>query len=155
MIVKEIEGAVVGAGTVLNGKQLEDVAKRGAKFVVSPGVTESLLAAAKENPVPLLPGTANASDVMRLLDQGYDFMKFFPAEPAGGTAYLKSLAGPLPGASFCPTGGIGLKNARDYLALSNVVCVGGSWVAPADKLAAGDWTGIEALARDAADLQLR
>ena len=152
VIGKEIEGAVVGAGTVLNGEQLEDVAKRGAKFAVSPGVTESLLDAAKENPVPLLPGTANASDVMRLLDQGYDFMKFFPAEPAGGTVYLKSLAGPLPGASFCPTGGIGLKNAADYLALSNVVCVGGSWVAPADKLASGDWTGIEALARDAAGL---
>lgn len=152
VIGKEVDGAVVGAGTVLGADQLEDVAKVGAKFAVSPGVTGSLLDAAKDSPVSLLPGTANASDVMRLLDQGYSFMKFFPAEPAGGTAYLKSLASPLPAATFCPTGGIGLKNAKDYLALSNVICVGGSWVAPADKVAAGDWSAIEALARDAADL---
>lgn len=154
VMAAEVEGAVVGAGTVLNARQLDEVAKRGAKFAVSPGVSDGLLTAAKDGPVPLLPGTANASDVMRLLDHGYDFMKFFPAEPAGGTAYLKSLASPLSAATFCPTGGIGLSNARDYLALSNVICVGGSWVAPSDKMASGDWAGIESLAREAAALPL-
>ncbi len=152
VIAAEVEGAVVGAGTVLNSGQLEAVAKRGAKFAVSPGVIDSLLAAAQDSPVPLLPGTANASDVMRLLDHGYHFMKFFPAEPAGGKSYLKALSSPLPSASFCPTGGIGLKNAPDYLALANVVCVGGSWVAPADAIASGDWPRIENLAREAASL---
>jgi 2-dehydro-3-deoxyphosphogluconate aldolase/(4S)-4-hydroxy-2-oxoglutarate aldolase len=152
VIGKEVEGAVVGAGTVLNGDQLDAVAKRGARFAVSPGVTDTLLAAAKDNPVPLLPGTATASDVMRLLDHGFDFMKFFPAEPAGGAPYLKALASPLPAASFCPTGGISLNNAKDYLALPNVVCVGGSWVAPAKAVASGDWETIEALAKEAASL---
>ncbi len=150
VIAAEIEGAVVGAGTVLNGDQLEAVARRGAKFAVSPGVTDTLLRDARDLPVPLLPGTATASDVMRLLDHGFAFMKFFPAEPAGGIAYLKALASPLPGASFCPTGGISLKNISDYLALPNVVCVGGSWVAPAAAIAAGDWDMIENLAREAA-----
>ena len=153
VIADEVEGAVAGAGTVLNGSQLDAVAKAGAKFAVSPGVTDNLLAAAKDTPVPLLPGTATASDVMRLLDHGFDFMKFFPAEPAGGLPYLKALASPLPAASFCPTGGINLNNASDYLALPNVVCVGGSWVAPARTVAAGDWASIEALAREAASLQ--
>ncbi len=153
IIADEVEDAVVGAGTVLDGNQLEAVAKRGAKFAVSPGVTDRLLAAANDIPCPLLPGTATASDVMRLLDHGFEFMKFFPAEPAGGRAYLKGLASPLPAASFCPTGGIGPGNASDYLALPNVVCVGGSWVAPKQAVAEGDWAAIEALARDAANLQ--
>lgn len=152
VIAAEVEDAVVGAGTVLNPAQLEEVARRGAKFAVSPGVTERLLAAAKDIPVPLLPGTATASDVMRLLDHGYRFMKFFPAEPAGGRHYLKALASPLPEARFCPTGGIGLDNAGDYLSLPNVICVGGSWVAPADAVRASDWAKIEALAREAAAL---
>jgi 2-dehydro-3-deoxyphosphogluconate aldolase/(4S)-4-hydroxy-2-oxoglutarate aldolase len=151
-IAREVEGAVVGAGTVLNVEQFEAVAKRGAKFAVSPGVTDNLLAAAKDIPCPLLPGTATASDVMRLLDHGFEFMKFFPAEPAGGRAYLKALGSPLPGASFCPTGGIGPNNAQDYLALPNVICVGGSWVAPPKAVATGDWVTIENLAREAAGL---
>lgn len=152
-IASEVEDAVVGAGTVLNSDKLEAVARRGAKFAVSPGVTDNLLAAAKNTHVPLLPGTATASDVMRLLDHDFAFMKFFPAEPAGGTAYLKALASPLPAASFCPTGGISLKNAHDYLALPNVVCVGGSWVAPSKAIAAGDWVTVENLAREAAGLK--
>jgi 2-dehydro-3-deoxyphosphogluconate aldolase/(4S)-4-hydroxy-2-oxoglutarate aldolase len=146
----EVEGAVVGAGTVLNATQLDAAASRGARFAVSPGVTETLLDAAEDSPVPLLPGTANASDVMCLLERGYRFMKFFPAEPAGGIDYLQALASPLSRASFCPTGGIGLDNARYYLALPNVICVGGSWVAPRDAVKAGDWGRIEALAREAA-----
>lgn len=153
-IASEVEDAVVGAGTVLNSDQLEAVTRRGAKFAVSPGVTDNLLAAAKNTPVPLLPGTATAGDVMRLLDHDFAFMKFFPAEPAGGTAYLKALASPLPAASFCPTGGISLKNAHDYLALPNVVCVGGSWVAPSKAIAAGDWVTVENLAREAAGLKV-
>ncbi len=151
-IAAEVQGAVVGAGTVLNATQLEEVEKRGAKFAVSPGATDRLLDAAAEGPVPLLPGTANAGDVMRLLDRDYSLMKFFPAEQAGGASYLKALASPLADAKFCPTGGIGPKNVMDYLSLPNVVCVGGSWVAPADKMEAGDWAGIEALAREAAGL---
>lgn len=153
VIASEVEGAVVGAGTVLSPAQLDQVAKLGARFAVSPGVTDSLLAAAKDSPLPLLPGTASASDVMRLLDHGYQFMKFFPAEPAGGRRYLKALASPLPEARFCPTGGIGADNAGDYLALPNVICVGGSWVAPADAVRAGDWTAIEILARTAKSLR--
>ncbi|MGI9452268.1 MAG: bifunctional 4-hydroxy-2-oxoglutarate aldolase/2-dehydro-3-deoxy-phosphogluconate aldolase, partial [Geminicoccaceae bacterium] len=152
-IADEVDGAVVGAGTVLNSEQFEAVAKHGAKFAVSPGVTDNLLAAANNIPCPLLPGTATASDVMRLLDHGFDFMKFFPAEPAGGRAYLKALASPLPAAAFCPTGGIGPGNAKDYLALPNVICVGGSWVAPAKAVATGDWATIENLARGAANLK--
>lgn len=153
VIASEVEGAVVGAGTVLCPAQLDQVAELGARFAVSPGVTDSLLAAAKDSPVPLLPGTASASDVMRLLDHGYQFMKFFPAEPAGGRRYLKALASPLPEARFCPTGGIGADNAGDYLALPNVICVGGSWVAPVDAVRAGDWTAIERLARTAKSLR--
>lgn len=153
VIAAEVEGAVVGAGTVLSPTQLGEVAARGARFAVSPGVTDSLLTAAEDSPVPLLPGTANASDVMRLLDHGYHFMKFFPAEPAGGRHYLKALFSPLPQARFCPTGGIGADNAGDYLALPNVICVGGSWVAPADAVRAGDWSAIETLARAAKALR--
>ena len=152
VISDEVEDAVVGAGTVLDGDQLDAITKRGAKFAVSPGVTDRLLDAAKDIPCPLLPGTASASDVMHLLDHGFEFMKFFPAEPAGGKAYLKALSSPLPAASFCPTGGIGPANAKDYLDLPNVVCVGGSWVAPKQAVAEGDWATIEGVAREAASL---
>ncbi|MGI9434703.1 MAG: bifunctional 4-hydroxy-2-oxoglutarate aldolase/2-dehydro-3-deoxy-phosphogluconate aldolase [Geminicoccaceae bacterium] len=152
-VAAEVEHAVVGAGTVLNANQLDQATKRGAKFAVSPGVSDQLLSAAADNPVPLLPGTATASDVMRLLDSGYCFMKFFPAEPAGGRAYLKALSAPLQAAKFCPTGGIGIENAQDYLSLPNVICIGGSWVAPADAIQAADWPRIETLARQAASLE--
>ena len=149
----ELEGAIVGAGTVLTPTQYRDAERAGARFVVSPGATPTLLEAAAASPVPLLPGTATASEVMRLLEHGCRWLKFFPAEPAGGIAYLKALASPLPEARFCPTGGIDAGRAVQYLSLSNVVCVGGSWVAPNDAVAAGDWPRIVELARAAAALK--
>jgi 2-dehydro-3-deoxyphosphogluconate aldolase/(4S)-4-hydroxy-2-oxoglutarate aldolase len=149
----EVDGAVVGAGTVLAPGQLEQVAKVGARFAVSPGATEVLLEAARDSPVPLLPGAATASEVMHLLERGHRFMKFFPAEPGGGVAYLQALAPPLPEARFCPTGGIDAERARTYLTLSNVGCVGGSWVAPGDAVRTGDWARIRALATEAAALR--
>ena len=152
-IAGEVEGAVVGAGTVLTPGQLAEVERLGARFAVSPGATESLLDAAAGSSVPLLPGAASASEVMRLLERGHRTMKFFPAEPAGGIAYLKALASPLPEARFCPTGGIDAERAKGYLALTNVVCVGGSWVAPADAVRTGDWARITGLARAAAALR--
>lgn len=152
-VAAEVEGAVVGAGTVLTARQLDDAVKAGCAFLVSPGASLDLLTAARDGPVPLLPGAATASEAMTLLEQGYAFQKFFPAEPAGGVAYLKALAQPLAGIRFCPTGGITRESAGRYLELPNVVCVGGSWVAPADKVAAGAWDAIEALAREAAGLK--
>ena len=152
-IAAEVEGANVGAGTVLDRKQLAEAVAAGAKFLVSPGATPALLDAAKDAAVPFLPGVATAGEAMTLAEQGYRFLKFFPAEPAGGIPYLKALAAPLPAIRFCPTGGIGAKNAAEYLALANVICVGGSWVAPADAVAAGDWKRITALASAAAALR--
>jgi 2-dehydro-3-deoxyphosphogluconate aldolase/(4S)-4-hydroxy-2-oxoglutarate aldolase len=152
-IAGEVEGANVGAGTVLDAGQYAAVAKAGARFVVSPGVTPALLAAAKGSPVPFLPGVATAGEAMTLAEEGYAILKFFPAEPAGGLAYLKALGAPLPAIRFCPTGGVSLKNAPAYLGLANVICVGGSWVAPADALAGGDWARITQLAREAAALK--
>jgi 2-dehydro-3-deoxyphosphogluconate aldolase/(4S)-4-hydroxy-2-oxoglutarate aldolase len=149
----EVEDAIVGAGTVLTPRQLDEVAACGARFAVSPGATESLLEAARDSTVPLLPGAATASEVMRLLERGHRHMKFFPAEPAGGIALLKALASPLPEARFCPTGGIDAARARAYLALPNVVCVGGSWIAPAGAMERGDWPKITELAREAAALR--
>jgi len=149
----EVEGAVVGAGTVLSPRQLEEVARLGCAFAVSPGVTPSLLDAAEASPCPLLPGAATASEVMQLIERGITHQKFFPAEPAGGVAYLQALASPLPEARFCPTGGIDLERARRYLALANVLCVGGSWVVPDDAIQSKDWTRITELAREAAALK--
>jgi len=151
-IAGEVEGAVVGAGTVLSKGQFVASEKAGARFAVSPGVSPDVLAAAADSAIPLMPGAATASEVMTLMDEGYTIQKFFPAEPAGGLAYLKALSAPLPDISFCPTGGIDLRNAPAYLALPNVVCVGGSWVAPKQAIAAGDWSRIERLAREAAAL---
>jgi 2-dehydro-3-deoxyphosphogluconate aldolase / (4S)-4-hydroxy-2-oxoglutarate aldolase len=148
----ELEGAAIGAGTVLTPEQYRAAEWAGARFVVSPGATPALLDAAAASPVPFLPGAATASEVMRLLEHGYSCQKFFPAEPAGGVAYLQALAPPLSAARFCPTGGIDAKIAPRYLALSNVLCVGGSWVAPRDAVAAGDWSRITGLARAAAAL---
>lgn len=147
-----VTGAVVGAGTVLSPEDVRAVAAAGAGFAVSPGSTDRLLAACAERALPLLPGAATATEAMRLLELGYSTQKFFPAEMAGGVAALRALSAPLPQITFCPTGGIGLGNAADYLALSNVACVGGSWVAPADLIAQGDWDAITALARAAAAL---
>jgi 2-dehydro-3-deoxyphosphogluconate aldolase/(4S)-4-hydroxy-2-oxoglutarate aldolase len=149
----EVPEAIVGAGTVLTGDQLEEVAAIGAAFAVSPGATKALLDAAQGSPVPLLPGTATASEVMEVLERGYEHMKLFPAEPAGGVELLSSLASPLPAARFCPTGGIDPEKAKRYLALPNVVCVGGSWLVPREALRQGDWARITELARGTAGLR--
>jgi len=152
-IKAEVEGCNVGAGTVLDPKQLDDAVAAGAVFLVSPGASPKLIDAALASPVPFLPGVATAGEAMTLAERGFAALKFFPAEPAGGIAYLKALGAPLPGIRFCPTGGVGAKNAADYLALPNVICVGGSWVAPADALAQGNWTRITALSKEAAQLK--
>jgi len=152
-IIAEVPGANVGAGTVTDPSQYKAVEKLGAKFVVSPGATPSLIAAASESDVPYLPGVATAGEAMTLYEQGYQTLKFFPAEQAGGAAYLKALSAPLPAIRFCPTGGVSAGNAATYLALPNVICVGGSWVAPAQAVAAGDWAAVTALARAAVALK--
>ncbi|MFK2902530.1 bifunctional 4-hydroxy-2-oxoglutarate aldolase/2-dehydro-3-deoxy-phosphogluconate aldolase [Dyella ginsengisoli] len=152
-ITQEVEGACVGVGTVLHAEHLAAAKAAGARFAVSPGVSPKLLDAADDSDLPLLPGAATASEVMHLLERGYRFLKFFPAVPAGGTKLLGAWASPLPQIKFCPTGGISLSTASDFLALPNVLCVGGSWLTPADKLKAGDWAAIELLAREAASLK--
>ncbi|GAJ94195.1 2-dehydro-3-deoxy-phosphogluconate aldolase [Agrobacterium sp. SHOUNA12C] len=152
-VAEEVEGAEVGAGTILNVTQWDAAVAAGSKFIVSPGTTQELLDVARTSDVPLLPGAATASEVMALREEGYKVLKFFPAEQAGGAAYLKALSSPLAGTLFCPTGGISLKNAHDYLSLPNVICVGGSWVAPKELVAAGDWAGITKLAAEAAALK--
>ncbi|MFC4468456.1 bifunctional 4-hydroxy-2-oxoglutarate aldolase/2-dehydro-3-deoxy-phosphogluconate aldolase [Streptomyces xiangluensis] len=151
-IAGEVPDAVVGAGTMLTPEQVKESVAAGARFLVSPGWTDVLLEAMRGSGVPFLPGVSTTSEVVALLERGVREMKFFPAQAAGGTAYLKSLAGPLPQARFCPTGGIGLASAPDYLALPNVGCVGGTWMLPEDAIAAKDWARIEELAREAAAL---
>jgi 2-dehydro-3-deoxyphosphogluconate aldolase/(4S)-4-hydroxy-2-oxoglutarate aldolase len=151
-IKAEVEGCNVGAGTVLDRRQLDEAVAAGAVFLVSPGASPKLIDAAQASPVPFLPGVATAGEAMTLAEQGFTTLKFFPAEPAGGIAYLKALGAPLPAIRFCPTGGVGARNAAEYLALQNVVCVGGSWVAPADALSQGNWTRITALSKEAAQL---
>ena len=148
--MSEVEGGIVGAGTLLTPQDVEDAKAAGALFGVSPGATDRLLDAAEAAELPLLPGAATATEAMRLLERGYRMLKFFPAEAAGGAKALGALASPLPQLTFCPTGGVSLKNARDYLDLPNTLCVGGSWVAPKEKVATGDWAAIEALASEAA-----
>ncbi|MFF8862158.1 bifunctional 4-hydroxy-2-oxoglutarate aldolase/2-dehydro-3-deoxy-phosphogluconate aldolase [Streptomyces sp. NPDC015139] len=152
-VAAEVPDAVVGAGTVITPEQVDACVAAGARFLVSPGWTEALLTAMRGSGVPFLPGVSTTSEVVALLERGVREMKFFPAQAAGGTAYLKSLAGPLPQARFCPTGGIGAATAPEYLALPNVGCVGGSWMVPADAVAARDWARIEELARAAAGLR--
>ncbi|MGW3861241.1 bifunctional 4-hydroxy-2-oxoglutarate aldolase/2-dehydro-3-deoxy-phosphogluconate aldolase [Streptomyces sp. NPDC005047] len=151
-IAGEVPGAVVGAGTVITPDQVGEVVAAGARFLVSPGWTDVLLDAMRASGVPYLPGVSTTSEVVALLERGVREMKFFPAEAAGGTAYLKALAAPLPQARFCPTGGIGPGSAPEYLALPNVGCVGGSWMLPKDAVADRDWGRVEALARAAAAL---
>ncbi|ADE86142.1 bifunctional 4-hydroxy-2-oxoglutarate aldolase/2-dehydro-3-deoxy-phosphogluconate aldolase [Rhodobacter capsulatus] len=148
----DVEGGVVGAGTLLTPADVKAAKAAGAQFGVAPGLTDSLVKACEDEGLPLLPGAVTASEVMRALELGYDMLKFFPAETSGGAAALKAMGGPLPKVSFCPTGGVSLKNARDYLTLPNVMCVGGSWVAPQGMMSAGNWAAIEALATDAAAL---
>lgn len=149
----KVEGGVVGAGTLLSAADVRAAKEAGARFGVSPGATDALLDACRaEEGMPLLPGAATATEAMALLERGYTVQKFFPAEAAGGTKALRAIGAPIPQVRFCPTGGVTLKNAPDYLALSNTLCVGGSWVAPKDLVEAEDWDAITALAAEAAAL---
>ena len=152
-LMADIPGARVGAGTLVTPDDVRAAKAAGATFGVSPGATEPLLATCLKEGLPLLPGAVTASEAMQLLSLGYDMLKFFPAEAAGGAAALKALGAPLPQISFCPTGGVTPENAGDYLSLANVVCAGGSWVAPKSLVQAGAWDEIEALAKEAAALK--
>jgi 2-dehydro-3-deoxyphosphogluconate aldolase/(4S)-4-hydroxy-2-oxoglutarate aldolase len=154
-VVGEVEEAIVGAGTILNARQFDDAASAGSKFIVSPGITRELLAAAADSAVPLLPGAITPGEIMAAREAGLAFLKFFPAEQAGGAAFLKALSSPIADVKFCPTGGISLKKASDYLSQPNVICVGGSWVAPDELVKAGQWDTIETLAREASMLGKR
>ena len=146
------EDAIIGAGTVLTPEDLDKAVAAGSKFLVSPGTTVALIEAAKKSSIPLLAGVATPTEAMRLYAEGFTHLKFFPAEAAGGVPMLKSIAGPLPQITFCPTGGIDLAKAPTYLALPNVACVGGTWMAPKELMQAGRWDEIERLAREAASL---
>jgi 2-dehydro-3-deoxyphosphogluconate aldolase/(4S)-4-hydroxy-2-oxoglutarate aldolase len=152
-IAAEVDGAIVGSGTVLNSADLAASQKAGARFAVSPGATDRLLDAAADSELPLLPGLATASEAMRLIERGYRFAKCFPASAVGGAALLKALSSPLPQLRFCPTGGITPHNANEYLSLPNVVCVGGSWQTPANLLREGKWAEVETLAKSASALK--
>lgn len=147
-IAEEVEGAIVGAGTVLDADQLRAVEAAGARFAISPGATPTLYRAAADAAITWIPAVATASELMQGLEHGYRRFKFFPAEAAGGIAALKAFAGPFPQARFCPTGGVTAATAPAWRALGNVVTVGGSWMVPADAVAAGDWTRIQSLARE-------
>jgi 2-dehydro-3-deoxyphosphogluconate aldolase / (4S)-4-hydroxy-2-oxoglutarate aldolase len=148
----QVPGGVVGAGTLLTPADVRAAKAAGARFGVAPGATDTLLQACEDEDLPLLPGAATASEAMALLERGYSTLKFFPAEASGGAPALKAIGAPIPQISFCPTGGVTPQNASDYLALPNVICAGGSWVAPKDAVEAGDWARIETLAREAAAL---
>ena len=152
-IMSEVPGGRVGAGTLLTPADVKAAKAAGATFGVSPGATERLLDACAEHDLPLLPGAATATEIMLLLEKGYTVQKFFPAEQSGGAAFLKSVGSPIPQVKFCPTGGISLRNARDYLALSNLLCVGGSWVAPKEAMASGNWAEVTRLAAEACALR--
>ena len=153
LVARELPHACVGAGTVLSAADLAKVTEAGARFAISPGATDTLFNAAKTSAVPLIPGIATASELMRGLEHGWQRFKFFPAESSGGVAALKGFGGPFAHVRFCPTGGIDAAKAPSYLALPNVACVGGSWMLPADALAARDWERIGGLAREAAALK--
>lgn len=152
LVAQEVEEAVVGAGTVLNARQFEQAARAGSRFIVSPGASNQLYAAARNSEVPFLPGAITPAEIMMAADEGLNFLKFFPAEQAGGAAFLQALASPFAGIRFCPTGGVSPANAGDYLSLPNVICVGGSWVAPDEMVKGGQWGAIEALAHEASRL---
>ena len=151
-IANEVEGAVVGAGTVRSPQDAAAAVKAGARFAVSPGYTPAVGQACKDLGLPLLPGVATGSEIMMAQEGGYTELKFFPAMQAGGPGMLKAWSGPFFDVKFCPTGGVTQQNANDLLSLPNVACVGGSWLVPADALAKGDWARIEALAREATQL---
>ena len=148
-IAREVPQAVAGAGTVRSASDAQVAAEAGAKFIVSPGYTSALGRACRELGVPLLPGVATGGEIMTAQDDGYNELKFFPAVPAGGVPMLKAWQGPFADATFCPTGGITPANAREFLSLSNVACVGGTWLVPMDAIAQGDWARVTRLAREA------
>ncbi|AHM05345.1 4-Hydroxy-2-oxoglutarate aldolase / 2-dehydro-3-deoxyphosphogluconate aldolase [Roseibacterium elongatum DSM 19469] len=149
----DVPGGVVGAGTLLSPDDVRAAKEAGATFGVSPGATDRLIEACIDADLPLLPGAATASEVMALVERGYDMLKFFPAEAVGGAPALKAIGAPLPKVAFCPTGGVTMDNAPSYLALPNVLCAGGSWVAPRAAVAAADWARVTQLAREAAALE--
>ncbi|MFK7879550.1 bifunctional 4-hydroxy-2-oxoglutarate aldolase/2-dehydro-3-deoxy-phosphogluconate aldolase [Roseobacter sp.] len=149
----QVPGGVVGAGTLVTVQDVKNAKAAGAKFGVSPGATDALLAACEAEDLPLLAGAATASEAMRLFERGYDVLKFFPAEASGGAAALKAIGAPLPQIAFCPTGGVSPANAESYLSLPNVICAGGSWVAPNAMVQSGDWAAIETLAKEASTLK--
>lgn len=153
--MSKVQGGHVGAGTVLTADDAKRAKDAGATFAVAPGLTDRLIAACEEIGLPLLPGAVTATEVMAAMEAGYTMLKFFPAEAAGGAPVLKSLHGPLPQVSFCPTGGVSLKNAGDYLSLPNVVCVGGSWIVTDADVAAGNWDAITERARAASQLRTK
>ena len=155
LIANEVPDILVGAGTILTAGQADAAVAAGAEFLVSPGVTPSLLGHMVALDVPVLPGVATVGEVMAVLESGLDTMKFFPAGPAGGPAYLAAIGAPIPNVQFCPTGGISLATAAEYLKLPNVSCVGGSWLTPRSAVARGDWAQITALAREAAGVSVR
>lgn len=148
----QVDGGVVGAGTLLTPDDVVAAKKAGALFGVTPGTTDRLLDACLDAELPLLPGSATASEALRLWERGYFVQKFFPAEASGGVPALKAIGAPIPQVGFCPTGGVNLTNARDYLALPNTICVGGSWVAPNDAVTGKNWQKVEMLAKEAASL---
>jgi 2-dehydro-3-deoxyphosphogluconate aldolase / (4S)-4-hydroxy-2-oxoglutarate aldolase len=151
-IAAEVPEILIGAGTITSPANAKEALDAGAQFLVSPGTTRQLLHAMQDTGLPFLPGTATVSEVLAALEAGVTEMKFFPAAASGGTAFLKAVGAPVPAARFCPTGGITLATAPSYLALDNVGCVGGSWITPADALAAGDWDRVTRLAAEAAAL---
>lgn len=154
-IARQLPDVVVGAGTVLSGADVTRAAEAGARFLVSPGLTPDLVAAGLASELPYVPGAVTPSEVIAAREHGFSLLKFFPAAASGGLEALRQLAAVFPGIAFCPTGGVGEANVADYLALPNVPLVGGSWVAPVEAVAAGDWAGIEARARRAARLSSR
>ncbi len=154
-IASALPEAIVGAGTVLDAAQLAAAKAAGARFIVSPGSTATLAAAVRGAALPFLPGVQTVSEAMAAAEQGHRLLKFFPADVAGGVGWLKAVAAPLAKLRFCPTGGVSADSAADYLGLPNVACVGGSWVAPREAVAAGDWARVERLAAAAAALRRR
>ena len=149
IIANELPEAIIGSGTVTNRQQLQQSIDAGAKFAISPGLTKDLLQAGNEGNIALIPGISSISELMDASDYGYNHLKFFPAEFSGGVNAIKSIGGPFPDIKFCPTGGINLKNIRDYLALPNVVCCGGSWLVPNEVVESKDWSEITKLAKEA------
>lgn len=149
LISEQVPDAIVGAGTVTSEKDLDKITAAGAVFAISPGLTPKLLDAATRSSIPLIPGISSASELMYGMEAGLTEFKFFPAEAAGGIKMIKSLGGPFPHITFCPTGGISPTNYKNYLALKNVACVGGSWLAPKDAVLTGDWSKITTICNDA------